>query len=334
MKSIFMKSVLFLSLGLQALTCANASSIPTHRINPDDFFYSQQTSLWILFKVPKAVIQAQVGETLLRLGLEPATFEDPSSGYVILKPMVFSAEFGSQTASIPGTSESTELEVTLLVYPKGQRRSTTSTFDDFILGHAPPVGQLRLGVLCDNPVAVAAGRELFGEHKFLASFEYSYTTPNEALAVSKPFSLDFSVSTWQGAGQPDHEIVRIQATLAGLKTIHSNFSQELLFAAFPPEPQQGTIQKAVGEHRYYGRKLKAYLPLDRSAVSLSFGDAKGGQTLAPVPPYGNGLPIPGSDLWPVQTRDLLQALLSHSPVAGFLLFQPRSVEYETQPFAL
>ena len=251
--------------------------------------------------------------------------------------MVFTGEFGFQSATIPGTSASTEVEFTVLVYPKSKSTPRAAKFEDYLLGKTAPgtVGQLRLDVLCDDDVAVSAGRVKFGEHKFLGSFEYNYPTANANVGSAKPFSLDMTASTFQGAGVASHQIFRIRANLAGLSPLRSGFAPELLYSAFPPEPQEGVIQKAVGEHRHYGFALQAFLPTaNHPGVELNFGDAQGAQALKPVAPYGDGVAIPGSENWPSQMRDRMKGLLTDSPVAGYLLFQPRPVEYETKPFEL
>ena len=226
---------------------ASAEHLPTFKNNVDDFFYSQQTSLWIFVQVPHATILAQVGDTLQRLGFELASFENSDKGVVILKPMVFAGEFGSQTADIPGVSVSTEIEFTVLVRPKN-KTALQGNLADFISGNHPDsnIGQLRLDVLCDNEVAVAAGRAKFGEHKFLGSFEYNYPTPNSSVGAEQPFSMDMTASTYQGAGQADRKLFRLQADLTGLKGTRVRPAPELLFSAFPPEPNGTEASKSRG----------------------------------------------------------------------------------------
>jgi len=315
---------------------ASAEHLPTYKNNVDDFFYAQQTSLWIFLKVPRATILAQVGDTLNRLGFELASFENADTGVVILKPMVFTGEFGSQTAAFSGISASTEIEFTVLVRPKN-KTPIQGTLAEFIAGNHPDsnIGQLRLDVLCDNEVAVAAGRAKFGEHKFLGSFEYEYPTPNSSVGAEKPFTLDMTAYTWQGAGQSDHKLFRLQADLTGLSGKRVRPSPELLFSAFPPEPSGAVPQKAVGEHRHYGASLTAYLvPESGKTLTLSFGSGLGAKPLSPVAPYGDGNPIAGSEIWPTEMRDRVQALLLPGTVAGYLLFRTPSAEYEQKPFDL
>ncbi len=315
-----------------------AASVPTHKTEAEDFFYAQQTSLWVFFKAPKQVIRQQLGETLDRLGFELASFENENLGYIIIKPMVFMAEFGFQDAVIPGTSASTEVELTVLVQPKKNANKQIGTFDDFLSGRMKnsSIGQLRLDVLCDHEIAVAAGRKNFGEHKFLGSFTYNYTSPNNQVGATSPFNLEMTAYTWQGAGQADKKMFQIRAQLKGLKPTGTQFSPELLYSSFPPEPEAGVAQKAVGEFRHYNNSnFKAYsTSLDDHAVEISFGDAKGAVPLKPVPPFGDGKAINGSEKWPQDMVGRMRALLTPEGAVGFLLFRSPSAEYETRPFEL
>jgi hypothetical protein len=306
------------------------------KTNQDDFFYAQQTQLWIFFKVPKSVIYQEVGENLDSLGFELASFEDNDVGYVALKPMVFMAEFGEQTAAIPGTSASTEVEFTVLVQPKGQHPTEHITFNDYLNGRATStkIGQLRLDVLCDGEVAVAAGRVKFGEHKFLGSFEYSYPTPNQVVGSAKPFSLDMTAYTWNGAGKSAQKMFRIQANLQGARSSSATFSPELLFSAFPPEPQAGITQQSVGEYRYFDNHNFTAFTSSQSTFTLTYGDAAGATALKPVAPFGDGQAIPGSESWPKDMVAQMKALIGDRQPAGFLLYLTPQAEYETKPFIL
>jgi hypothetical protein len=338
-----MKSIKYVVLGILLgfstfATAAQKSRLPTHKTQAEDFFYAQQTSLWVFFKAPKEIIRKQIGETLDKLGFEIVTFEDPNMGYVIVKPMVFMAEFGYQDATIPGTSASTEVEFTVLVQPKKNPNKQLGTFDDFISGRTKgsSVGQLRIDVLCDHEIAVAAGRKNFGEHKFLGSFTYSYTTPNNQVGKTQPFTMDMTAYTWKGAGIPERKMFQIKAKLDGLKPAASQFSPELLYSAFPPEPQIGVTQKAVGEYRFYNNShFRTYATFSTAgSVELSFGDVKGAEPLKPAPPFGDNKPIPGSEVWPQEMVEKMKELVSPENAVGFLLFKSPSAEYEIRPFEI
>lgn len=332
-----MNRILFLAFLIASEMCLS-SPLPTFKKNPEDFFYAQQTSAWIFYKVPQEVIFQQIGNTLDTLGFALASFEDSSVGYVVVKPMAFMAEFGIQSASVPGTSASTEVELTVLVYPKKKKpASSVGTFEDFLAGRGEKeggVGQLRLDVLCDDEIAVAAGRKNFGEHKYLGSFEYDYTTPNQTLTAPKPFTMDMTAYTWRGAGQPERKMFRFQVSVKDLQPLTSRFSPEYLFSSFPPEPDANIPTRAVGEYRYFDyRTFVAFVPNDTEIkVDLSFGDVQGAEQLAPIPPFGDGQPIPGSEKWPQDMVARMKGMLPHGKVVGVLVYQSPPAEYETKPF--
>lgn len=312
-----------------------ASEIPTHKEQVEDFFYAQQTSLWIFYRVPKEVVQKQIGENLENLKLDLVSFENESEfAYLILKPMVFMAEFGGQTASIPGTSASTEVEFTALVRPKKNNGESVPTFRQFLAGNvkSASIGQLRLDVLCDGEVAVAAGRKNFGEHKFLGSFEYEYSTPNNQLGSTAPFSMKMTAYTWQGAGVEEKKMFQVKVDLKGLPAITTKFSPEILYSALPPEPQAGIRQQTVGEYRHYDNANFKVFDAQASKVQLSYGNAKGAEILRPVAPFGDGMPIAGSENWPTDMIDRMKNTLSQGEVAAYLLYRSPSAEYESKPF--
>ncbi len=332
------RNLTLVALGLWGLTCLTSYSetrptpFPTFKKQDTDFFYSQQTSFWIFLSVPKSILQKVVGDTLAALGLEIATFENSDTGYVILKPMAFSSEFGKQSKSQgAGLSTSTEIELTTLVWPKSKGRPSPETFESFVHGKNKnsSVGQLRLDVLCDNEVAVAAGRLFFGEHKYLGTFDYEYPTPNNLQGSAKPFFLNMTAYNWNQLGIEEGMLFKIQ-TKPQKNFVESVFSPELLYSAFPPEPSEKERQKAVGEFRQYNGHFK-YFEADEDSLKIAFGEARGAAPLQPVAP-GDGKLIPGSETWPVTLRDRLETFYSHGKVMGFLLFQPEAVEYETKPF--
>jgi hypothetical protein len=306
------------------------TAFPTVKAHDEDFFYAQQTCFWTFFRTPLAAIQGSVGPLLEGLALTPVAFETSDYGYVVLKAMAFTGEFGRQTADIPGLGPSSEIELCLLVRPAGAG-GDAGNFADFLRGKRRPagVGQLRLDVVCDDEIAVSAGRTKFGEHKYLGSFELDYPTANAVTGSMPAFSMTVAVSTFHGAGKAESLIVKFRADTAGLTAEPAAFSPELLYAAFPPEPAAGQKQQAIREQRLYNAPFKAFL--GKTGFSMELGAAGGAAALSPKAPFGDGKAIAGSETWPGQLRDRLKALTAADAVAGYLLFQPAPVEYETKP---
>jgi hypothetical protein len=316
-----------------------------HRRQPadtpsDPFFYAQQSQFWTFLKVPKAILLQQYGPSINAMGFELASFEDPNFGYVIVKPMVFTAEFGHQTSDIPGMSFSTEVELTALVYPKGGRVNPPSTFQDFLLGRNPPgssLGQLRLDVLCDSEIAVAAGRAKYHEHKFTASFVYDYSTFDPSVQPPADIGMDISAYVFHDAPKPEQLIFELKLKVPGQGTpslFGSKNLPEILYASNPPEPTAGASQMPVTGNRVYPTRITAYTGSQVKDFALAVGNAPMGRPYVPVPfpPFDNGgIAVPGSENFPSEVVTRMKAIVMAQPV-GILVMENHPVEIENGPF--
>lgn len=275
------------------------SPLPPGRVREADFFYAQQTCLWIFFAVPLTVLdehlQSQSTSNISALGFAPAVFaNDATVGYVVLKPMFFTAQYGKQRSGEPGFSFTSDLELAVLVAlePRQQVTGTFSTFLRDPARSAPKVGQYRLGVISDNKIAVDKGRANFGEHKFMGKFLYDYATPNntstrrsmtkaptlvDTLENDMPsfnrvpnaieFYLDLHVFTWQKPiERPSDErnlICSLTVDLAqGSRQARPelfNWSTELLYSTMPPELPQGNRDSAqIHQTQIHQTRLAGY----------------------------------------------------------------------------
>jgi len=297
-----------------------------------DFFYAHQNAAWIIYEVPVSTISKVLGEKLSHLKLEPVTFNDPEVGYILVKPMVFMAQFGLQTKDVPGTSSTTEVETTVLVKPKGSTQAIKS-LNEFINGDHKQneIGQYRVDVLADHEIAVAAGRKNFGEHKFLGSFEYDFTTPNNSLGFSQRFEMNMTAYTWQNASKKESKMFKIKMVLEHEES-KANFSPETIYSSFPPEPVENT--QTLGGYRYYQNKNFSVFRINQydNRVHIEFGEAAGGSPLKPVPPFGNAKPIAGSEHWPVQMVNTMEALLRNADPKAVIRYKTKPAEFETKPF--
>ncbi len=349
--------------------------LPSYRTSAEDFFYAQQTCLWIVFAVPFPLLDSVLTKRFrdAQLPFQLARFADtPGVGYVFLKPMFFTAEYGRQQSqrSQPGFSFTNDLELCVLVTPLNSRsdprlqgprgtalsESVPLTFREWLLSPAlnPAIGQFRLGVLSDNAIAVEKGRANFGEHKFFASFVYDYATPNNLLEPT-PFFLTLSVYSWQQENNPESLICRLAVDLAQseVKPTLAVWSSEVLFSARPPEPPH---QQALVSYRFYNQPLIVYTssaaPTHRTgrARPLSIGEQATTRTataaLAPLQLYvGKAQPTPPlpndpaglnsrSEGWVEEFQYFLAQLCQPSFVEAYMLFQSPPVEYEPLPVVL
>ena len=119
-----------------------------------------------------------------------------------------------------------EVEFNVYVYPESRLPAVPlMSWQDYLRGRdqTKTIGGFRLHVPCDNPVAVQAGQQNFGEPKWLASFQYAVPSPNAP-----------DVNTWSyGVYEPsdptktppaDTMIFEVDADLRGTPSVISNLS--------------------------------------------------------------------------------------------------------------
>jgi hypothetical protein len=95
--------------------------------------------------------------------------------------------YTQHSAAFLGTCN--EVELNVVAFPKTRLPDVPAmSFEEWLAGEdqTKTLGHLRLSVAADNPFAVKAGRELFGEPKFCSTFAYDVPCLN-----------DPEVTTWQ-----------------------------------------------------------------------------------------------------------------------------------------
>lgn len=301
----------------------------------ENFFYASKTCLWIFFKVKLDVLKAKFKAELHRLGLEIATFEDHTHGYVALVPMVYTALFGAQNTKEkrPGVAGITEAEFNILVYPSAQKALVPKlSFKEFVLGweQQKVIGQHRLAVICDHIGAVYGGREKYGEHKFPGDIDYNIDTFNNNPAEAKALSLYFKACPSGAAGSSENYVFSLDVNLQGLTAVVSDFSPVVVYGAIPPEPGKTVRQQTVGSRRNYLGMHHAYFPEPNknSYVALKYGSCRE----APVLNDLNGIPVENSQNWAREMGQMMKAVLSDAGPAGFLYFESAPAVTEPRPY--
>lgn len=134
------------------------------------FCYASLSAIWVYFEVPPD----RVAPYLKATGLQPALFEGRA---------VVCFDFQRYTAHLGGLlSTVNEVELNVLAVPTVRAEQAPAlTLAQFLAGNEQTkvVGAFRLHVAADNPAAVAAGRELFAEPKFLTTFRYQVPDLND-----------------------------------------------------------------------------------------------------------------------------------------------------------
>ncbi|WNG25662.1 hypothetical protein F0U62_17800 [Cystobacter fuscus] len=311
------------------------SSLPPVPAGQETFYYASQTTFWIFFRQSRALVERALGAQLDSLGLALPRFkDDPDSVYLALVPSFYTCALnlssgGVTSTTMPGVSEA---EFNVLVHPKSQAaRLPDLTFQEFLLGWEQHklIGQLRLDVITDNMGAVIGGREKYGEHKFRGFIRYCFPLPNDNARTPVPFHVEFSAYTTE---RMLHEelVFSLRSGVGALQPVSVDASEVVVYGALPPEPQDGTRQRAIGSRRNHFGTFSLYMPTEvhtAQAPSLQYGPC---HNAAPL--HYNGKSIPGAEEWPKQMRDRMRQLLTDAPVAAFMLFASPPVEIEPRPF--
>jgi hypothetical protein len=178
------------------------------------FYYASLVNVAMYYPVDPAVLKPYIKGKPLK----PALFG--GQGLVYFNYQLYTAQF-------PGfMSVVTEIELNIVSYPIARAREVPKlSFREFVVGEDQTklYGNLRVHVPCDNPNAIKAGVDLFGEPKFQTTFNASLPTPN-----------DPTVQTWQvicndpAAADPTKDdgsyIFKSVADLRGLDAVAGNVS--------------------------------------------------------------------------------------------------------------
>jgi hypothetical protein len=159
------------------------------------FYFASLTTCWIFFSVDAANIAEELGAH----GLAPAVFDGSASAS--LNCHVHAGAEGAAIVSI---------EMAVLALPAGTQQPKTD-LRAFLLGQADAarkVGNYRLHVASSDARAVAAGRQLYGEPKFLAECPTRLPSRNTPGLTTWTFGVEhddgsiFSVSSDLGDLRP------------------------------------------------------------------------------------------------------------------------------------
>jgi hypothetical protein len=143
------------------------------------FYYASLQCLWVFWETPLEAAEAALGRAAdFDTKLEPTRFACSQGGEtagVVLN-------FQRYTAHLPnGLATTNEVEFNLLCQPRSAATTPILSLGEYMEGadQTGQIGQLRLHVAADNEFAVWAGREGFGENKFLTKFLYTAPTLND-----------------------------------------------------------------------------------------------------------------------------------------------------------
>ncbi|MFJ9428465.1 hypothetical protein ACIRQY_02275 [Streptomyces sp. NPDC101490] len=159
-----------------------------------------------------------------------------------------------------GAGVTQEIEVNIVAFPAdaGERLPEVS-YGEYAQGHDQTklLGTGRIHVLCDNPLAIDAGRRLYAEPKYPAWFEATMPSPNG------PEAEDWEVVCRSAELGPEGELRRGEAAL---------FSLAADLASLPGRPANNTPVTGYGTDEE-GRALAGPMDVYAPCVWHPLGDA-------------------------------------------------------------
>ncbi len=208
------------------------AQVPWKQLMPDQpkmfqmpFWYSSLQSFWLYYPARRDQVEALLPDLPSGHGIRLAEFDDlPDRALVSL-------DFQAYTSGGAGFLGFTrEVEFNVYVYPESRLPSVPlMSVREYLLGRdqTKTIGGFRLHVPCDNAIAVQAGRENFGEPKWLASFVYDVPSLNAGGGTSWTYGVyePLDPSAPPGATpDPSTLIFQVSAKLQGLVPEPSNLS--------------------------------------------------------------------------------------------------------------
>lgn len=264
----------------------------------EPFWYGSLQSFWLYYRADPEAVAARLPH-----GLEVAMFDFAGEHGALV-----SLDFQAYTGHGPSYLEYVhEVEFNVYAYPRARVPEVPAlTWQEFLAGQdqTKSIGGFRIHVPCDNPNAIKAGQELYGEPKYLAGFTYTTPTLNDPTVVT----WDYSVFQYESATENGPLVFSIDADLQGIAPLPQNPSPLVEYGT----REHGGRTHVVGNHwNFYGPFLT--YPLHGAGagrVSLGLGPAPDPQGLM---------------------RDLRELIGEHTPVAA-QTFTSAPVSSECRPF--
>lgn len=264
------------------------------------FYYATLQTHWVYVPVPLELAQRALSQT----GCEPYVFADHGAVAVIN----FQRYLSTGNSYLGSTME---VEFNLIAYPRSEKARVASamTLAQYAYGEdlEKVIGHFRLHVPASNPVAVGAGRELFGEPKFVSCFDTAVPSlnnppPNSPIAKELRGVVFQSPTLWKytvynavpvvgsnpTAYNPGKAIYTLEIDVKGLDPIAANGAEIVeyghlgLSTSWPPAGEGITWTRphpkptgalVGGRWTLYGTYATYFLKPDTPYV-LQFGSAE------------------------------------------------------------
>jgi len=256
-----------------------SGQVPVHRLLPrqptqfhDPFWYSSLQSFWLFFPCDHDVVQSMLPDVPRRQGLDIARFHDLDDKALV------SLDFQAYTSGwSAGLAVTREIEFNVYAYPQARAGAVPLlSWQSYLRGNdqTKTIGGYRLHVPCDNPVAVEAGRELYGEPKFLASFVYNVPQLNSPDVLTWSYACYSTPPADVPPGQnppPDARLLEVSADLRAVPSTTVAVSPLVEYGAVATDDGLHLIQNLWN---FFGGFTTWFLDADQAAsVSVAYGPA-------------------------------------------------------------
>jgi hypothetical protein len=257
------------------------------------FYYAGIQSIWLYFE---AELQ-DLDDFLKPFKMDVAPVDFNGIGLVTINFFNAVALSGVGQPGNRGTAGFNETEVSIIACSKKQRdKVPRMEYDEFLKqgDQTKRIGAFRVWVLCDDPIAIAAGRQLFFENKVLTPYDYnvpSLNNPGVSAFEWTCFDETF-IPGQHKANDTKKTIYSARVSLTGLEPIPSNMSEwiDLSWAT--------KFGRLAGSRRnYFGMYDTYFIPANRrrDAVVLSVGKSDRVPTGADRRPDGVDR-VPGQEI--------------------------------------
>src|SRR4051794_13927188 len=141
------------------------------------FYYAGISAIWLWYRAPMDILRAYVEP----LGMTPYDF---GGGQGAVNINFFNAVcfYGTGQPGNQGLGGFSETEINVMAYATKVAANvpTGISLEQLLISGDPTkrIGNYRVWVACDDPVAVACGIQVFMENKFLVAYKYDVPGPN------------------------------------------------------------------------------------------------------------------------------------------------------------
>lgn len=229
------------------------------------FYYAGIQSIWLWYTAPLRILRAYMEP----LGMTPYDFGG-GHGAVNINFFNAAAMYGMGSPGNQGIGGFNETEINIVGYatkvaelvPQGMSLPQYLTTGDV----TKRLGNYRVWVACDDPIAVAAGRQVFMENKFLTPYTYNVPSYNNPKASPKQFTWEW---TCQDPKRNALAIYSAVVNLAELAAVPGNMS-EVIDLSFDQ-----VSRRPVASRRNFLGLFDTFLqPEVAGAVKLTYGTSK------------------------------------------------------------